>query len=66
MSQSNVKVTLDRAGVGQLLKCEGIQSLLRSCAQKIGDGEVEVYVAQTRAVAEAKGKNKNNSMLKRL
>lgn len=62
-----IEIRLNRAGVGQLLKCEGMQSLLQSRAQSIaGDGEVEVYVAGTRAVAEAKGDNRNNAMLKRL
>lgn len=65
MPQSKVEVKLNRAGVGQLLKCAEMQSLLREQAARIGD-EVEVYVAQTRAVAEAKGDNSNNSMLKRL
>lgn len=59
---------LNRAGVGQLLKSEEMQALLRTHAKRIAgrDGEAEVYVAPTRAVAEVRGDNKDNTMLKRM
>ena len=68
MSQSKIEVKLNFAGVGALLKSEGMQSMLRGRAERIagGDGEVEVYVAGTRAVAEAQSRSKNNDMLKRI
>ncbi len=61
----NVKVELNYAAVGALLKSKEMQGILREQAQRIaGAGEVEVYVAGTRAVAEAGGDNKNNALLK--
>ena len=66
MSQSKIEVKLNFAGVGALLKSESMQSMLRSRAEHIaGGGGVEVYVAGTRAVAEAQGQ-RNNDMLRRL
>ena len=62
-----VKVTLNRPAVGEILKGEAIQNLLREQTERIADdGEVEVYVAGTRAVAHAGGKNRDNEMLKRM
>ncbi len=67
MSQSKIEVKLNHAGVGALLKSENMQSMLRSRAEHIaGGGGVEVYVAGTRAVAEAQSRSKNNDMLKRI
>ncbi len=67
MAQSKVKIELNYAGVGQILKSAEMQAFLQSCASRIaGDGSTEVYVAGTRAVAEARGTNTNNSMLKRM
>lgn len=69
MSQFKVvKVELNHETMDALLKCAEVQKLLLSHAKKIAgkDGEVELYVAQTRAVAEARGNNKDNGLLKRM
>lgn len=65
---SNLKVVLNRSGVRELLKSEEMQEILREQAQKISgsDGETEVYVAQTRAVATATGDHGNNELLKKM
>lgn len=65
---ADVKVELNRAAVGELLKSSAMQSLLEGHARRIAGsrGEVEVYVAGTRAVAEARQNGLNNSMLKGL
>lgn len=68
MPQSNVHFEHNWDGVGELLKSKEMQAELRTHAQRIAgnDGYVEVYVAETRAVAEARGNNKDNAMLKRM
>ena len=68
MPQSKYHVELNSAGVRAMLKSAEMQSLLRERAKAISgsDSEVEVYVAGTRAVAEAHGDNKNNGLLKRM
>lgn len=68
----NVKIELNRAAVGSLLKSSEMQSILDGHASRIaarGDGEKRVYVAGTRAVARVKSKNpkkdmKSNALLK--
>lgn len=59
---------LNRAGVRELLRGPEMQAVLNDYAGRIASGgdEVEVYVAQTRAVAEVSGANKNNELLKRM
>lgn len=66
MAGNLIKFELNRAGVGELLKSPAMQSILEGHARRIAgsSGEVEVYVAGTRAVAEAKQYGLNNSMLK--
>lgn len=65
---SNLKVILNSSGVRELLKSEEMQEILHEQAQKIAgsDGETEVYVAQTRAVATATGDRGNNELLKKM
>lgn len=62
------KIELNHDGIDQLLKSSAMQSMLRSRAEYIAGkgGEITVYVAPTRAVAEAYGDNKNNAMIKRM
>lgn len=64
---SKVRVVLNREGVRQLLRSTEMQAVLdghaRNIAAKNG-GEVEAYVAQTRAVATVRGDDGNNSALK--
>ena len=52
----SLEVKLNYAGVGQLLK-SGVAG---------PQGETDVFVAGTRAVAEARQRGLNNDMLKRL
>ena len=62
-----VKVKLNSNGVRQLLKSPEMQKVLREHAGKMAGktgGSVEVYTAQTRAVAEVGGDDGNNSALK--
>lgn len=68
MAQSKIRIELNTAAVRALLKSPEMQALLQSHAQRIAGagGNTEVYVAGTRAVAEAGGDNKNNSLLKRM
>ena len=63
-----VEVKLNYAGVGQLLKSAELQAFLRETAQRVAgsDGEVEVYTASTRSVAEASKSGLNNDLLKRM
>lgn len=65
---NSVKVVLNRSGVRELLKSEEMQVILQEQAQRIAgsDGETEVYVAQTRAVATATGDRGNNELLKKM
>lgn len=64
----DVRVELNRAAVGELLKGSAMQGILAGHAKRIAGnrGNVEVYVAGTRAVAEAQQSGLNNSMLKGL
>lgn len=61
-----LKFELNRAGVGQLLRSTEMQQVLGEYADRVGGDETEIYVAQTRAVAEARGDNKDNALLKGL
>lgn len=64
---SKTKIVLNRDGVRQLLKSKEMQSILKEHANRMSaksGGEVEIYVAQTRAVAEVSGDDGNNSALK--
>lgn len=71
---AKVQMELNTAGVGQLLKSQEMQNMLRKQAATIASksgGESEVYVAQTRAVAEVRVDNNstnmdNNTLLKAL
>lgn len=64
--KSKVKIELNRAAVGQLLKSPEMQALLENCANKMAKGgrTVESYVAATRAVAQVSGDDGNNGLLK--
>ena len=66
MANKNLIVKLNYAGVGQLLKSAEMQRVLEEQARRLAgtDGEVEVYIAGTRAVAEAKQNGLNNNLLK--
>lgn len=61
-----LEVKLNYAGVGALLKSAEMQQILQEQAQRLAGsgGEVEVYVAGTRAVAHAKQDGLNNNLLK--
>lgn len=62
-----VKVTLNHDAVRQLLKSQEMQNILSGYAEKMtakNGGEAEIYVAQTRAVAQVRGDDGNNSALK--
>lgn len=59
------KVTLNSSNIDAFLKGSEVQGLLRQRAARVG-GDVEVYVAGTRAVARVSGNNKSNSLLKGL
>lgn len=61
-----VKIVLNSTGIMALMKSPEMQALLASQARRIsgGSGNIEVYVAGTRAVAEAGGDNKGNALLK--
>lgn len=74
---SKVRIKLNRAGVGQLLKSEEMQAVLSEHAtairQRAGDGyEQDVHVGKTRANAMVKAAThkamrdnmKNNTLLK--
>nr|DAF85646.1 MAG TPA: type I neck protein [Siphoviridae sp. ctYcY12] len=64
---SKVRVVLNREGVRQLMRSQEMQGVIdghaRNMAAKSG-GEVESYVAQTRAVSIVRGDDGNNSALK--
>lgn len=64
----SLEVKLNYAGVGQLLKSAEMRSLLNETARRVAgpQGETDVFVAGTRAVAEARQRGLNNDMLKRL
>lgn len=63
-----LKVKYNKAGIDALRRSPEMQAILRDQAARIAgnDGEIEEYVAQTRAVAEVYGDNRNNELLKRL
>lgn len=66
-AMSKVRVVLNREGVRQLMRSQEMQAVIdghaRNMAAKSG-GEVESYVAQTRAVSIVRGDDGNNSALK--
>lgn len=70
---SNVRIELNSAGIRDLLRSNEMQQFLetqaKSIAKRAGE-ECEVYVAQTRGVAEVRTTgtqgNKNNKMIKAL
>lgn len=71
---AKVEIVLNRSGVGELLKSSEMRKVLEEraneIAQRAGEG-CEVYVAQTRAVAEVRMDNNstnmdNNTLLKAL
>ena len=62
-----VKIVLNRKGITALLRSEEMRANIQKHAEQIAGasgGTVETYVAQTRAVAEVKGDDGNNSLLK--
>lgn len=64
---SKSKFVLNRAGVAELLKGAEMQAILENHASTIAgraDGEHEVFVAPTRAVAKIKGDGNDNKLLK--
>lgn len=65
----NVKVELNHDAVRQLLRSQEMQNILSGYAEKMAaksGGEAETYVAPTRAVAQVRGDDGNNSALKAL
>lgn len=57
----------DKAGMDAMRQSAGMQAVLQGYADAIAgraNGTPEVYVAPTRAVAEVKGRNKDNALLK--
>lgn len=64
---NSVKIVLNGGGIKSLLQSAEMQNILRSHANDIArtsGGEVDVYVASTRAVAEVTGDDGNNGLLK--
>lgn len=63
---SKMKITLNGNGVRELLKSREMQMFLEDCAKKVSgnEGETEVYIAETRAVAKITGDDGNNRLLK--
>lgn len=64
---NKVKIELNKGAVGEFLKSEEIQNILKEHAQDIASkvgGEVECFITGTRAVAAAKGDDGNNGLLK--
>ena len=64
---SKIRVVLNREGVRQLLRSPEMQAVIDGHAQNMAaksGGEVESYVAQTRAVSIVRGDDGNNSALK--
>ena len=71
MGKSDVKIVLNREGVGNLLKSAEIQQVLKreagGIAERGGGDETEIYVASSRAVAQVSTRrNKGNKLLKAL
>ncbi len=64
---SKVKVVLNREGVRSLMQSQEMQTILMERGNSIASAAgKEAYVAQTRAVVEARGDDGNNSLLKGL
>ena len=63
---SKMKITLNGNGVRELLKSREMQMFLEDCVKKVSgnEGETEVYIAETRAVAKITGNDGNNRLLK--
>lgn len=64
---SKTKIVLNHSGVRSLLRSQEMQAIINSHAEKMAGkngGEVESYVAKTRAVALVRGDDGNNSALK--
>jgi len=62
---SKYRVELNHSAIDAFLKGAEVQDLLRTRAARAYDnGNVEVFVAGTRAVAKVTGDNKNNRLLK--
>lgn len=63
---SKMKITLNGNGVRELLKSREMQMFLEDYAKKVSgnEGETEVYIAETRAVAKITGNDGNNRLLK--
>lgn len=71
MSKSTVEIKLNSAGVRQLLQSPEMKKILENRANEIASRagkDCEVYVAQTRAVAQVRATtqegNKDNKLLK--
>lgn len=66
---AKVRVELNREGVRQFLRSGEMRNMLHGHAVRIASssgGEAETYIAETRAVAEVRGDDGNNSLLKSL
>lgn len=64
---SKTKIVLNVRGLWELLRSQEIQSTVEQHAQAIAGkvgGTTETYVAQTRAVAEVRGDDGQNGLLK--
>lgn len=64
---SKVRIELNHEGIRSLLRSDKMQNILEKEAKKISaksKGATEVYVADTRAVAEVTGDDGNNSLLR--
>ena len=61
-----VKIVLNGPGIRTMLRSQEMQAILQDQAQRISgtENEIEVYVAQTRAVAKVSGDDGNNGLLK--
>ena len=61
-----VKIVLNGPGIRTMLRSQEMQAILQDQAQRISgtESEIEVYVAQTRAVAKVSGDDGNNGLLK--
>lgn len=64
---SKVKIELNHEGIRELLRSSEMQAILAEHAERIATesgGEAESYMAQSRAVAEVRGDDGNNGLLK--
>ena len=64
---SKVKIELNHEGIRELLRSSEMQAILAEHAERIAaesGGEAESYMAQSRAVAEVRGDDGNNGLLK--